>query len=179
MADQFSYVFDNLTRIGNDEVIKTQADMQNMEHYNYMVNNHYQYAFNNAREFATSQPGILYSEGYNIPASQVDNSSKLIFGGVQVNPRGNITLFSRPFLTVPYLGRGTVDPLTESYMLRGEMMDANRKSLNLMAETNMVNLRQIPDLDKEKMNTYVNSNSFEIGNQYGISSRRNKDATSN
>ena len=87
----------------------------------------------NAKALATSQPCINYSGGFGLGAGgcNVDESSKLLIGGIQTNPKARIDLFGRPFATVPYLGRGSVDPILEAQIQQGEAITSKRSVTRL------------------------------------------------
>jgi hypothetical protein len=75
-----------------------------------------------ARQLAVTQPCVNYSDtmGSDICGSNIDDSSRLLIGTIQTHPRCRIDLFQRPFATVPFLGRGSVDPILESQIQQGE-----------------------------------------------------------
>ena len=50
----------------------------------------------------------------------VNDETELKLGTMQTNPKCRISLQQRPFLTVPYLGRGAVDSITESKLQQGD-----------------------------------------------------------
>ena len=62
MATVKDYVFDKMTRIGNDTCGLSQRNVQNMNAGNYMVQNFFSSDCTMARpiELATSQPGIFF-----------------------------------------------------------------------------------------------------------------------
>jgi hypothetical protein len=87
----------------------------------------------NVRALATTQPGINYSGGYGLGAGgcNVDDSSNLLIGGIQTHPKSRIDLFGRPFATVPFLGRGSVDPILEAQIQQGEAITSKRSVTRL------------------------------------------------
>jgi hypothetical protein len=103
---------------------------------------------------ATSQPGVMYNGGYNSGAGgcNIDDNSKLLIGTIQTHPRCHIDLFQRPFATVPYLGRGSVNPVIESQIQQGEQI-VNKRSVTNLSETSYIKYHQTPLLPaiKEKM----------------------------
>ena len=87
-------------------------------------------------KFATSQPGIMYNGTSPVGSGGcvVDDSSKLLFSqNSSTHPRSKIDLYQRPFATVPYLGRGSVDPVLESQMQQGEMI-TNKRTVTRLPE---------------------------------------------
>ena len=79
----------------------------------------------------------------------VDQNSQLLIGSVQTHPKCKIDLFQRPFATVPYLGRGSVDPILESQIQQGELL-TNRRSVNKLAEKSYIKYQNTPLLPSVK-----------------------------
>jgi hypothetical protein len=94
---------------------------------------------------ATSQPCINYKGSMNTGAGgcNINDSSNLQIGTIQTHPRCRIDLFHRPFATVPYLGRGSVDPTMEAQILQGEML-VNKRSVTGIGETSYIGYQTIP-----------------------------------
>ena len=86
--------------------------------------------------FATSQPNVYYNGGAGVSAGcTIDNDSNLRIGSVQTNPKCRINLQERPYLTVPFLGRGPSNPVLESKLIQGaSVMD--KKSCKQITEKN-------------------------------------------
>ena len=162
MANVSNYTFDNMSRIGLDDCCKSQEDIQNTIACNYTLQNFFasDCSMKKPIEFATTQPGIMYNGGYNVGAGgcNINDSSNLLIGTIQTNPRCRIDLFQRPFATVPYLGRGAVNPVVEAQIQQGEMQ-VNRKSVTKSGEKSYINYQQTPLLDnvKERVTNPVNS----------------------
>lgn len=77
--------------------------------------------------------------------SNIDVDSKMRMGGVQTNPRERISLYTRPFATVPYMGRGPARPIKESTLQQGDFV-TNRKSVNSLMEKSFIDNRFTPML---------------------------------
>jgi len=137
MAQASSFTFDSMSRIGNDQCSMDQNTIQNVEACNYLLENYgaNDGGMNRQIKFATSQPGIFYSGGNSmaVNGSNVDQSNSLLLGSINAHPRCRIDLFQRPFATVPFLGRGSVDPILEAQMQQGELL-TNRRTVNRLAE---------------------------------------------
>ena len=107
MAIVRDYVFDNLSRIGNDNCGQSQRNVQNLNSSNYMLQNFFAADCNMARpiDFATSQPGVNFTGGFQVGAGgcNIDTNSELFNGRIMTHPRCRISLFERPFKTVPFL----------------------------------------------------------------------------
>jgi hypothetical protein len=110
----------------------------------------------NPIELATSQPCVNYKGGYSVASGgcNVNDNSKLLIGTIQTHPKCRLDLFQRPFATVPYLGRGSVDPVMESQIQQGDY-GINKKSITSLGENSYynqyVNVPLIPSV-KNKIN---------------------------
>jgi len=157
MANTYSYTFDNTSRLGNDQCCISQTDIQNVASCNYSTQNYFasDCSMKNPIELATSQPGIMYNGGYNTGAGgcNIDTSSKLLIGTIQTHPKSSIDLFHRPFATVPFLGRGSVNPIMESQIQQGEQI-VNKRSVNTLSEKSYIKYHQTPLLPavQERLN---------------------------
>jgi hypothetical protein len=67
-------------------------------------------------------------------------------------------LFQRPFATVPYLGRGAVNPVIEAQIQQGEM-SINKRSVNTLSEKSYMKYSHTPLLPsvKERITNPANS----------------------
>lgn len=161
MATYSGYTFDNMSRIGLDCCNISQTDIQNVVACNYTTQNYFasDCSMKNPIALATTQPGIMFKGGYNSGAGgcNIDNSSKLLIGSIQTHPRCHIDLFQRPFATVPFLGRGSVNPIIESQILQGEQI-VNKRSVNHLSEKSYIKYHQTPLLPviQEKINNPSN-----------------------
>lgn len=161
MATYSGYTFDNMSRIGLDCCNISQTDIQNVVACNYTTQNYFasDCSMKNPIALATTQPGIMFNGGYNSGAGgcNIDNSSKLLIGSIQTHPRCHIDLFQRPFATVPFLGRGSVNPVIESQILQGEQI-VNKRSVNHLSEKSYIKYHQTPLLPviQEKINNPSN-----------------------
>ena len=153
MAYVSNYVFDNISRIGNDNCCVDQKTIQNAGYANYTLQNYFinDCSMKKPIELATTQPGIFYNGGYNVGAGgcNIDDSSKLQIGTIQTHPRCHIDLFQRPFATVPYLGRGSVNPVVESQIQQGEL-NINKRSVNNLSEKSYIKYSNTPLLPSVK-----------------------------
>jgi hypothetical protein len=177
MANVYSYTFDSPSRIGLDQCNKSQTDIQNVASCNYTTQNYFasDCTMKNAKSLATSQPGIMYNGGYNSGSGgcNIDDSSKLQIGSIQTHPRCHIDLFQRPFATVPYLGRGSVNPIMESQIQQGEQI-VNKKSTSNLSEKSYIKYHQTPLLPavQEKIkNSSIESDASQGWIRGGVPSR--------
>lgn len=152
-----NYNFDNLSRIGNDQCFQDQQTIQNTQACNYTLQNYFSgdSTMKRAYQVSTSQPGMMLNGGYGCGGGgcNIDQNSKLTIGSMMTHPGTKIDLYQRPFLTVPYLGRGSVDPTLESQMLQGEL-STNRRSVTKLGEKSYMKYTTtplLPDL-QERIN---------------------------
>lgn len=147
MAYISKYTFENMSRIGNDSANLDQRTIQSVNNCNYILENFFlsDCSMKSPINLATSQPGVNYKGGHNISAGgcNIDDNSKLTIGTIQTNPKCRIDLFHRPFATVPYLGRGSVDPILESQIQQGEMV-ADKRIITRLSEKNYLEYSNIP-----------------------------------
>jgi hypothetical protein len=147
MAFVYNYTFDNLSRIGNDACTQDQNTIQNIQASNYLLQNYFinDCTMKQPIALATAQPGIMYNGGSGSGAGgcNIDSSSDLLIGSVQTHPKCRISLFQRPFSTVPYLGRGSVDPILESQIMQGELL-TNKRSVNKLSEKSDIKYQITP-----------------------------------
>jgi hypothetical protein len=161
MANVSSFTFENMSRIGNDNCYLDQTTIQNMSQANYMLQNYFasDCSMKTPIELATTQPGVFYSGGHSMGAGgcNVDDSSQLQIGTIQTHPKCRIDLFHRPFATVPFLGRGSVNPAMEAQIQQGESL-VNKRSVNNLSEKSYVKYTQTPLLPsvKEQMSNPAN-----------------------
>ena len=164
MANVSSYTFENLSRIGNDCCAIDQRSIQNSQACSYSLQNYFttDCSMKNALSLATSQPGINYSGslGSDVCGSNIDESSRLLIGSVQTHPRCRIDLFQRPFATVPFLGRGAVDPLLESQIQQGEQI-TNKRSVTRLTEKSYLKYHTTPLIPEVKKTVQNPSNLVE------------------
>ena len=139
MAFITNFTFDNMSRIGNDTCYQDQESMQNISQCNYTLQNYFanDCTMQKPINLATSQPCVFYNGPSSVGSGGcvVDDSSKLLLGGIQTHPKSKIDLFQRPFATVPYLGRGSVDPNLESHLQQGELLTNKRTVTNLTEQS--------------------------------------------
>ncbi len=64
-----------------------------------------------------------------LEVSQVGDENSLILESEQGRNLSRLSLMQRPFATVPYLGKGSVDPILESQMLQGDNSKEKRTAL--------------------------------------------------
>ena len=151
----------NRTRIGDDECGFTQDTIQNNSNVDYMLKNFYVQDCTMKRpiEFATSQVDVNFCAAGGVGnqcglgGCNIDENTALLYS-VQTHPRNRISLMQRPFLTVPYLGRGPSNPMLESQLQQASAF-TNRKTLNAMSEVSYIPITNYPLIPTIK-NTVTN-----------------------
>lgn len=146
MASVSDYNFYNLSRVGEDTCDKSQKNMQNSQFGTYTTTNHFanECGMKSQIDFATNQPNVFYMGGHGgVGGCTINDESELKIGTIQTNPKCRVTLQERPFLTVPFLGRGAVDSTVESKLQQGDAI-SNRKSITTTSETSHIKYRHTP-----------------------------------
>ncbi len=130
------FSFYNMASLRSDAVDGTQRNLYNTRFSNYTVSNFYPDAAANGQvQFATSQPDVSWFSvvgGSAVGGGVIDVDSNLIIKATQGRSLEKLSLQQRPFLTVPYLGRGACDPLIEAQILQGENIHEKKSVSTIM-----------------------------------------------
>lgn len=133
----FNYIFNSMGRIGADVTDDSQRNVSNTKFANYILSDYTSEKLSDSHvRFATEQPTVMFSgtvHGRGLSGAVVDSDSYLMINSVNDRPLEKLQLNARPFLTVPYLGRGSCNPSIESQLLQGEMV-SDKKSVNTIME---------------------------------------------
>jgi len=155
MAYVSDFTFNNMGRIGNDSCCIDQNSIQNSASCSYSLQNYFSKdcSMKDTKALATAQPCINYTGGFGLGAGgcNVDDSSKLLIGTIQTHPRCRIDLYQRPFATVPFLGRGSVDPILESQIQQGESI-TNKRTVTRLTEKSYLPHHTTPLIPEVKQN---------------------------
>ncbi len=151
-----NYAFDNTSRLGSDPMDESQQNLANTQYANHIFANYYKNQRSDSHVvFATQQPAVQFTGlagGNGLPGNKVDFDSLLLIKTQQERPFEKLQLFQRPFLTVPYLGRGSVDPSIESMLQQGENV-SGLKSVSTIMEQSFLNYSLMPNDDKMESRT--------------------------
>lgn len=158
MASMYPYTFNNGARIGSDNTDKTQTNMMNTKYSNYMLSTYFSESRSDDHvTFATSQPAMMFAgapggASAGITANTVDVDSFFTIKRENGRSLEKLSLQQRAFASVPYLGRGSCDPVLESQLKQGDMV-ANKKSVSTVSEQSYMNNQMYPLIDsiKEKI----------------------------
>jgi hypothetical protein len=151
----YYYPFNNNDRISNDVADNTIQTSSNSQYMNYMLSGASDLELatsNNYINFAIEQPSVLFSgtvHGNGLNGSVVDNDSLLTIKKTNDRPLEKLQLNQRPFLTVPYLGRGSADPSLESQLQQGEIA-SDKKSVSTIMEKSFIDYSMYPVDDQMK-----------------------------
>ena len=154
MASIYPYTFNGASRIGNDNPDKSQKTIMNTRFNNYMLSAYFSDSHSNEHvQFATNQPAMMFTglsgASAGINALTVDVDSKLNIHKENGRALEKLTLQQRPFLTVPYLGRGSCDTVLESQLKQGDII-TNKKSVSTITEQSFANKQMYPLIDSIK-----------------------------
>jgi hypothetical protein len=146
MASAHNYIFENMSRLGNDNCSLSQDNVQNLKQGNYLLTNFYSNdcTMQKPISLATNQPNVFFTGGHQTGAGgcNIDANSDL-FLSLPTKPACKISLMQRPFATVPFLGRGTVNTVLESQMQQGDIV-SDKKSVATVTEDTLVNVKTYP-----------------------------------
>ena len=126
-----NYSFYNMARIENDNTTQTQHSLQNERYADYTTTNYFSdNASDSQIQFATQQPAVVPNSVTvsGVGSAKIENESSLLLETENERNLGRLNLMQRPFLTVPYLGRGSVDPTLELQLKEGEPVGGEKKS---------------------------------------------------
>ena len=169
-----SYTFNNMGHLNADATDSTQRTVQNTKFCNYSLSNYFSDVASDSHvNFAVQQPTVMFSGSSNGPGlngSVIDVDTMLSLNKEDERPLEKLQLFQRPFVTVPYLGRGSRDPSLESQLLQGQVI-SDKKSVNTIMDKSFMSYQMPVD---DQMASYVNDgksveqlamNGFERGGQ--------------
>ena len=131
MSQVVDFVFNNLSRIGQDDYNYTQENLMNNSHLNYFTTNYKDMNDKTAIDLASSHPTLNMKGGVQLATngSNVNESSDLI-NSKMTNLNFKINLQERTFKTVPYLGRGNVDVGLENNLKFGDTFKEKKTDIN-------------------------------------------------
>jgi len=145
MFSTHDYTFNNLSRIGNDSCDVSQRDIQNNSSSDYLLTNFKpECPMNSAVAFATSQPTINFTGSHQVGINgcNIDTNSKIFLSDL-TRSKCKLSLMERPYMTVPFLGKGNGDTDIESKLQCGELID-DKRTLSQLSEVSYENLHRVP-----------------------------------
>ena len=151
MATVRSYFFNNSTEQKSDVTDMTQQNLENTRYSKYSVTNYFQPVVSDQQiQFVTQQPALTVNAtagGSSVGGGVIDVESMLRLRTEQERPLEKVQLMSRPYMSVPYLGRGSCDPALESQLQQGEIV-SDRKSVNTIMSQSFMGYTLYPTDDK-------------------------------
>jgi hypothetical protein len=142
MSQTVDFMFNNISRIGQDTYNHTQEATINNAYASYTLTNFSEKNENKALSLSTKYPTMnMQSTSQLGPyGSHVDDSSDLLKSKL-TNANTRINLQERSYLTVPYLGKGSVDVGLENNLKFGDTFKEKKSSAQL-------NEKSYSDLEK-------------------------------
>ena len=155
MTTTSDFMFNNMGRIGSDVTDNSQRNISNERYSSYLLNNYFNNSDDTVR-FATLQPTVNFrgnGGGSGLSGSVIDNESNLSINSNKSREFEKLQLFQRPYLTVPYLGKGSNNPDLESQLLQGELT-SDKKSIATISTLPYIDYSTYPLMDsvKNRMN---------------------------
>jgi hypothetical protein len=145
MSGAYNYMFDSLSRIGNDTCGITARALQNSKTETYLTTNYVSKDCGMVGPigFATKQPNIFYKGGVGsnngAGGCGVNSETKLQRPGTKSNKhKCKLSLQQRSFLTVPFLGKGPVQPVLESKLKQGATITNPKKNSRVLMEKSFI-----------------------------------------
>ena len=123
--------FYNTTRLENDNCFLSQRNQQDVRRGDYLLKNfadpNNNCEHNESFEMMTNQPGIHFKTSVvpGIYGCGLDGYKELRIDSQNITPRTKIMLNKRPYVTVPYLGRGEYNADLHSKLRIGDFVNRN------------------------------------------------------
>ena len=173
MSKVVDYMFNNISRIGQDEHSFTQENILNNNLSSYLLTNLNHTNEKGALDFLTNNPTMNLKSthqvgpyGYNINENTKLLTSKL------TNVNNKITLQERSYKTVPYLGKGNVDVGLENSLRFGDTFKDKKSVCKLNEECfNDVKSYPLQSNIKKDMNKNIEESAVKGWIRGGLPSR--------
>jgi hypothetical protein len=156
------YKFNNMSNLLEDSCTLSQRNVQNSSASTYMTQNFYPACpMGKAIDFATQQPNVFYNGSHQVGINgcNIDTNSELKLSKIS-KPPCRINLLERPYLTVPYLGRGQSNVILEAQLQQGDQI-VNKKSVNPSSEVSYLNYSNYPLIPEIEQNVTNPNNLIE------------------
>lgn len=124
-------IFNNQTGLESDGCYVTQKSLQSAKKGEYLLTNHFNpdgdCDISEPMRVAMSQPGIHFKTHVapGMYGCDQDHYKALRIDTLNVTPRTKLMLNKRPYLTVPYMGKGVYNPDMHSKMRMGDPVNRN------------------------------------------------------
>jgi len=145
------------TNLHSDSCLENERNKQSVQMGDYMVSNfrncdcNVEQVLNNA----TQNRGLLVQDGYGVSGCNVDSDTQLRVGEVESRPKPCQQLFTRPYATVPYMGRGSGNSDVESFLKSGKQTYQQghvSKEANQVRTFNNTLTPLVPNLEQQIQN---------------------------
>ena len=115
------HYFDSGNRLSMDDCAKGVRDYENQSLVNYNTYNFYtEHTSSNINALVSQYPNLRYHLGYGLTdGTNIDSDSKTRINRY-LRETSNQQLSTRLFKDVPNLGRGCLEPITESMLIQGQ-----------------------------------------------------------
>lgn len=160
MASTSKYNFNGLGRIGNEIGEQSQRTAHNTRFANYMLSDYFSTDLSDKHvKFATQQPimqanGLAHGNG--LSGNVIDINSLLTLETKEERAHEKLQLHERPFASVPYMGRGSVNPDVETKLMHGDDIFEKRSEMPVtLSEKSFANVHFYP-LDEEAKDKATN-----------------------
>lgn len=132
MSKVVDFVFNGLGRMGYDDSAQTQLNKMNNGHSSYMLSNPYKANDGDAVALQSKFPTMNFKGTHQIGplGYNIDDNSKLLNSKL-TNMNCKISLQERPYKTVPYLGKGSVDVGLENSLRFGDTFREKKSAIRL------------------------------------------------
>jgi hypothetical protein len=123
-----------LAKCHDDKCFRDIQTRQSMSPGIYSVTNHYDCDCNIPQTVKTATDNVMtyYRNGYDVAGCVIDDSTNIRIGAHRRFPKCQQQLFTRPYLTVPYMGRSAGNMVLESQLSPGEDTSV-KKSCNTLS----------------------------------------------
>jgi hypothetical protein len=131
-----SFDIQQLTRLREDKCFINVFDKTTEKPGDYTISNHNdcECEAENTKDLSLQQPSTFYRDGYGWTSNNgcnIDNDSKLRNARNLTNLNEINQLYARPYMTVPYMGRGIGNICDESNLRSSETTTHNKPCNNL------------------------------------------------
>ena len=142
-----SYTFNNLARIKEDKSYVSKKELDNITYSDYTTINFHD-RIETTEYLALSQPNINISGIYGPDGneSHIIDSDSYLKKSELTNLNSKINLQQRPFLTVPYLGKGTCEVNVESLLRKGPFTNVPNSCGSITEETSNNIIPMVPNV---------------------------------
>lgn len=119
----FTPEFYKSARIGSDAPAQLQRDLANEKYFSYTTMPYIDFSNGNHQRFASANRLSFHGHvgGPGLPGELIEKESRLFFGHMPNDyVNRNVDNHLRPFVAMPYLGRGRQDVVLETQLMTGQ-----------------------------------------------------------